>query len=108
MDDVSRDDHWPPPRQAGPEAAAYERECLRSVEHKLAVLAHISRYREFRAGLSGEYPDSAVVVDFKDSRDRAHTLWFRIWDDGLAEEDGSAPIPDALATIVWANVDEDS
>ena len=98
----------PPPRRPGPETEAYERECLATVERTFGGLAHLADNRVDRFELRGEHPDTAVVVHFTDRYGQAHSAPFPIWDSEFAEADGSPPIPEAFAAIVWANVDDGS
>jgi hypothetical protein len=91
------------------ERRRYELECLDATRVKLAAVALLMRpgkvVREVR--LVDSYPDTAIVVAYLDEwTGRQDAADFPLWDELFEDSLGGREVPEVVAGVIYANVDE--
>jgi hypothetical protein len=91
---------------SGNDERQYERACLQEVRQSFAGTARATpQYEVERVELRGEYPETAIRVEWYDRRQlRRFADEWPVWP--LAEGEGQVRAPASfVANVIWANVD---
>lgn len=99
---------WSFPNRPGSKVYEYEHACLLATRRHLADADATGRVRITGIALDGEWPDTAVVVDYVDRRGVACKRRFLVWNDHWADYDGSPTRPADFAGLARALFDEDA